>query len=157
MGLIFYGVVNPHNYKIWTLILTLRILYITCYCLVWHHCVPYYGPCFHRRNLCKCRWKMFSISGTHYLEMVREKVISYLLEHSVSDAMKFMEKREHPNIINEVKMFLKRTFTEKRLFPFLVTGLNSWILDLDYAKVRVYSNIPFSFVQLKHVIYPEMS
>lgn len=107
------------------------------------------------------------VTGTCYLQVLQEKVILHLLEHNILDTVTFMQHRAPPHITTEVKIFLRRTFTEEQLISHHcryewvplhlpdLTPLDFWLQG--YIIFRVYYNSEFSLVQLKDEIHQKIS
>ena len=73
------------------------------------------GPFSNEESCARLGWKTCSVNENPYLEMLRNKVISCLLEFYVLDKIIFMQDGALAHVATEVKQFLKNKVTDERV------------------------------------------
>ena len=114
-----HGKVNTLNYRILEkknrLLYTeksLHALHITAWCSFTSDIFE--GPFFFKEVCTRIDWKTCSVNRKRYLEMLRQKMTRWLLEHNVHDKVIFMQDGDTLHIATEVKQYLKKTFIDER-------------------------------------------
>ena len=82
------------------------IAFFLCNCLVWFHCVFYFGPFFFEQPCLVSGRKTCIVTAERYLMLLCDHVVPSFQERHASPVVSFMQDGAPPHIAHGVKSFL---------------------------------------------------